>query len=321
MKEEAFLQEIESLPLFTAIHLIESQLLKADSQLGTDSLPKHEKIQLTVSQRLGYEANELTNVTPNGPNKKFVLQTNLIGLTGEQGVLPNHYSEWVIQRVRDNDTAMRDFFDIFNHRLLSLYYRCWQSYQLSAQLRLMSSTQSSPIQTVLSSLTGHLGDEAIFWGGIFTSKRRSRAFIKNAIEFHTGCDARLHEFKGRWFDISAEEQTRLCGQGMPEGQHAQLGLGAMLGQRSWNMSAGFEVELIARDPDSLATLLHTGRLNDAKQQIQRMLGTSKRIRWTLTARRSQLPCAHLAKGTGRLGKGSVLMPSLSNANKQITINI
>lgn len=164
MKEEAFLQEIESLPLFTAIHLIESQLLKADSQLGTDSLPKHEKIQLTVSQRLGYEANELTNVTPNGPNKKFVLQTNLIGLTGEQGVLPNHYSEWVIQRVRDNDTAMRDFFDIFNHRLLSLYYRCWQSYQLSAQLRLMSSTQSSPIQTVLSSLTGHLGDEAIFWG-------------------------------------------------------------------------------------------------------------------------------------------------------------
>jgi len=82
---------------------------------------------------------------------------------------------------------------------------------------------------------------------------------------------RLHEFKGRWFDISEAEQTRLCSRDRPEGQHA--------------------------------------------------LGTSKRIRWTLTARRAQLPSANLAKGRGRLGKGSILMPSLSNANKQITITI
>lgn len=69
MKSEDFLAEIESLPLFTAIHLIETHLLQADSHLGSDVLPKNEKIQLTVSQRLGYEARELINVVPNSQSK------------------------------------------------------------------------------------------------------------------------------------------------------------------------------------------------------------------------------------------------------------
>ena len=57
------------------------------------------------------------------------MTTSFLGLTGPQGVLPQHYTTLLIERVRAKDYALRDFLDIFNHRALSLFYRAWQKYR------------------------------------------------------------------------------------------------------------------------------------------------------------------------------------------------
>ena len=54
-----------------------------------------------------------------------------LGLTGPQGVLPDHYTALLISRVRGKDYALRDFFDLFNHRTISLFYRAWEKYQVA----------------------------------------------------------------------------------------------------------------------------------------------------------------------------------------------
>ncbi|MFL5581969.1 MAG: type VI secretion system baseplate subunit TssG, partial [Gemmatimonadaceae bacterium] len=60
------------------------------------------------------------------------MTVNFMGLTGPQGVLPLAYSQHVAARVRVGDRALRDFLDIFNHRLVSLFYRGWLRSHLAA---------------------------------------------------------------------------------------------------------------------------------------------------------------------------------------------
>ena len=46
-------------------------------------------------------------------------------------MLPLHYTDLVVDRMRERDTSMQDFFDIFNHRMISLFYQAWEKYRFT----------------------------------------------------------------------------------------------------------------------------------------------------------------------------------------------
>src|SRR5262249_44901034 len=56
-----------------------------------------------------------------------------LGLTGPSGVLPRHYTELLLRLQRDargpERTALRAWLDLFNHRLIALFYRAWEKYR------------------------------------------------------------------------------------------------------------------------------------------------------------------------------------------------
>ena len=57
------------------------------------------------------------------------MRVNFMGVVGPQGLLPIYYTELVIDRLRAKDATLRDFLDIFHHRIISLFYRVWQKYR------------------------------------------------------------------------------------------------------------------------------------------------------------------------------------------------
>ena len=67
--------------------------------------------------------------TPTSRQTRTEMTVAFIGLTGPLGVLPEHYLDLLYQQIRNRDTALRDFFDLFNHRTISLFYRAWEKYR------------------------------------------------------------------------------------------------------------------------------------------------------------------------------------------------
>src|SRR5947209_295467 len=49
-----------------------------------------------------------------------VMVLNFMGIYGPSGVMPLYYTDMVIQRIRAKDPGLRDFLDLFNHRIVSL---------------------------------------------------------------------------------------------------------------------------------------------------------------------------------------------------------
>ncbi|EKO3782404.1 type VI secretion system baseplate subunit TssG [Vibrio harveyi] len=321
MNEVDFFQQLKKRPLFEAIHLIELGLLKGGAQLGSDSLPKNEKVDLKVNSTLGYENAQLSNVHRSG-NDRLILETNLIGLTGEQGVLPHHYSELAISRQKEGDGAMVDFYDIFNHRLLSLYYRCWQLSQISVQAHEHSKGARSPLINSLEAVSGHSDHLINHYAGLFASRNRSKGALKTIIEDLTGCDVRLHELQGQWLRLSKEEQTRLGGKSTPEGQFAQVGRGASIGAKAWNINAAVMIELIPTSTEQVSQLLpNNPYINTVKSLVHEYVGKHKSIKWKLTTRHKYLPKVCITKRHGQLGIGTVLSKHKRTEDREITITI
>ncbi len=52
-----------------------------------------------------------------------------MGLTGPTGVLPYAYTELILERLRSKDNSLASFLDIFNHRMISFFYRAWEKYR------------------------------------------------------------------------------------------------------------------------------------------------------------------------------------------------
>lgn len=65
------------------------------------------------------------------PDRRVHLACAFLGLYGASSPLPAGYTERILWAAAD-DTRLRDFLDLFNHRLVSLLFRSWQKYRAYA---------------------------------------------------------------------------------------------------------------------------------------------------------------------------------------------
>lgn len=248
------------------------------------------------------------------------LEIDCFGLFGPAGVLPQHYTALVVERLRRfRDQTLRDFLDIFNQRAVSLLYRAWAKYRPAVQLERTAIRggkaewdQSAlrprdSLTAAVACLVGlgerglvdRLGidDEVVFHqAGHFARFPRSAESLAALLESLFDVAVEVRQFVGRWLVLEPPDQTQLGTRWAPDGLNTVLGGGAIAGRRVWNMQSVVE---LAVGPVPFATFRRLlpgtvclGRLTDLTRLY---VGPSFDIRVRPMLLAAEVPMARLGR--------------------------
>ncbi len=125
---EALLADLAAEPaafeFFQAVRVL-ARLFPERAGVGRFAELADEVVHITPTPSLAFPPSEIQRLEfpPSGPAQ---MRVNFLGLVGPLGVLPYYYTQLVAERQRVRDTALQSFFNIFEHRILALFYRAWE---------------------------------------------------------------------------------------------------------------------------------------------------------------------------------------------------
>ena len=139
---------------FQAVTVLRSAVEADDEGVRSEIAPVG-RIRLTATPTMGFPASDVTRVAEDEDQDgrpRFEIEVPFLGLYGPSSPLPSFVTEHVIARDRDND-ALRDFLDVFNHRVIELLFAISRKYRHSATYR---NGGTDPISRYVIALTGLL---------------------------------------------------------------------------------------------------------------------------------------------------------------------
>jgi type VI secretion system protein ImpH len=231
---------------FQAVRLFER--LDAEREpVGRDGQPAREAVRFRTRQTLSFPPSEIYDIARNntdGDEKPPEMTVAFMGLTGPLGVLPHHYTELLMERERYKDTALWAFLDIFNHRLISLFYRMWEKHRFPiayerGELDQFTGYLFDIIGMGTGGLRGRLSfeDQAlIHYGGLIAQRPHSASAITAILSDYFGVPAHTVQFAGQWLNLG-EDATKLGS------ANSQLGVSTIAGSRVWDSQSKFRVKL------------------------------------------------------------------------------
>ncbi|WP_372626653.1 type VI secretion system baseplate subunit TssG [Arsukibacterium sp.] len=296
---------------YQAVYQIERQLSAEQKKwhgVGRDAFPGAELVRFKAEQHLGFAGQPINKAnarTNDNDQLALELYVSFLGLTGPSGVMPQHYTEMLLQRLKQRDGAMRDFFDMFNHRLISLYYRAWEKYRFACQYEIADGL-NDPFSNLLQQLSGCNDNLGVYYAGAFSQRNRSRQFLQQILTDLLGAPVKVVSLAGRWLALAKEDQSRLSSRTLPEGQNGMLGQTSMLGQQVWDVSSVVVIE-VAPPATTLAGFLPGASHYQLVQHIAgRYLDPHLQVRLLIKGKQQDFTCSRLADSTTSLGRGSRL---------------
>lgn len=289
---------------FQALRLLET----LEEQLSSSSR-SHDFAHLKSRVRLDFPASDIDSVSLDPKTKLPVVEANVLGLATVNGPLPHSLIEMVLERIVKKDYAGRDFLDIFNHRLLSIFYRIRKAHRVS--LSAVSPQKTSFAQYLYA--TFGLGPESLkdrldlpdrallSYSGLLAKRPRSAAGLEVIVADYFGTKVSVTQLLGRWLDLEPAQQTQLGA----NGRNSVLGLNALIGKRVWDAQSAIEIQLGPLTLNRFASLLPQGQgFSRLRQLVKFYAGPGIQAKTRLVLSASEIPKAHI--GQTILGRTSWL---------------
>jgi type VI secretion system protein ImpH len=188
-------------------------------------------------------------------------------------MMPRHYTELLLKQdmtVRGPERrALRDWLDLFNHRLISMFFRAWEKYRfaiayergesggpepdaftrsllslvglglppLRRRLRVSvmeQPTTAPPRERVLAQIE----DLALLhYAGLLAQRPRSAVALQALLEDFFGLPVQVQQFHGCWLPLEPANQSQLGESG------CELGVSVVAGERVWDVQSKVRLRL------------------------------------------------------------------------------
>ena len=249
--EEDLFERGYEFDFFQAVRLL-SRIYPRRLEVGGSARPAEELARFSAHQTMSFPASSVHDIERNpeslSPTKITVA---FFGLTGTQGVLPLWYTEQLLARRWAKDDTLAAFFDLFNHRLISLFYRAWKKHRpaiLYEQGRVNHALPDSFTHNIFDligmgtgGLRGRLSprDESLLlYAGLIAQRPHSAAALRAMLQDYFGVSVAIEQCLGDWYHVEQADQTQL-----QDCEDHVLGAGAFLGGEVWDQESRFRIRL------------------------------------------------------------------------------
>lgn len=261
--------------------------------LGRAPRPREEPVRLTQHPSLAFAPAALYEYKPGVAAYGFGrLSINNFGLFGPNGVLPQHLTEYVQERILHNkDQTMARFCDVFQHRMILLFYRAWADCQAVNSL---DHPDRDNFGRYAASLIG-LGQNSLrnrdsvpdhlklHHAGHLCRQTRNVEGLVRPLAALLRVPVALQEYCMQWLKLALEDQTRLlsvtlAGQGSAHRVEiglasSRLGQGAIAGVRVPDVQHKFRLLLGAMRFSEFERFLPSGdRFRQVRDWVRNYLG-------------------------------------------------
>lgn len=229
---------------FQAVRLVENAWPQ-QPRVGESLLPRDDAVRFTQRPELVFYPTTLGAFKQGEAGRAPQLAVNFFGLLGPHGALPTHLTEYIRDRERNaDDPTFARFLDLFQHRMVSLFYRAWANTQPAVSLERPGRDRFS----MYVGTTFGLGETSLrerdtvpdfaklHFAGLLAMPTRPAAGLKLILARFFRLPVEIEQWVGHWMPLPRESLTRLG-----SGDGAALGVSTLLGARTWDAQHKFRI--------------------------------------------------------------------------------
>ncbi|HEX3435876.1 MAG TPA: type VI secretion system baseplate subunit TssG [Pseudacidobacterium sp.] len=237
-----------SVRFFQAVRLLE-RLYPERKPVGLFVSPGQEVVRFTSVPTFAFPASEIQELEK-GKDGRVKMAVNFMGLSAAVGALPHIYTDFLLERARAKDRGPGDFFDLFNHRIVSLFYRAWQKYRFYVAYE-RTGAGDDAVSRRLFDFIGlgteglhrrlEIADEAcLYYTSLLSQRRPTAQGLQQLLCDYFGVPVQILQFTGKWNRLPPGNQTFLRDMGM---FCEQLGMGTIVGDEVWDQHGTVTIRL------------------------------------------------------------------------------
>ncbi len=282
---------------------------------------KDGKLLFKSNQSLNYPISDLLSVNFSESNdlsvEQFELLVSFLGLTGQNAILPEHYTELLLERIGKKDFGLQAFLDIFHHRFIENFYTIWEKgrfFIAYEQNRASAINQGCLSQIHAISGQAKLNSDAIstdevslFYSGLLSNRARPLESLKLMLTDFFEVPVSIYNYIPKWVNIHDAERTYLLAD-VKSNHHNQLGVDTIIGKRVCHVQNHFEIEIGPLDYKQFLSLLPSGEmLRKFREIVKSFVGIEHDFHFSLILKKKEVPMLGLSKcNIKRLGWNSWL---------------